>query len=342
MEEKRKREEKKDNIHTIQKYLLGEDELAKSKKPILWIHVPYEYNSRHWISFEERKTMQLNQPYLSLTIRSIIEKCKSDFTICMVDDSSFGKLLPTWNINMKPIANPITEKIRLLGQIRLLSRYGGLWCPISFLCMKSLFPLYEKATRGDTKLFLCEMVNRNITSTDKFFYPSLQFCGGPKEHETWKKLSHFMERTISHDFTNESVFLGECNRWANQKVMHGEMVLVNGLEIGIKKKTNEDKPILIEHLLSNQYLPLDANKYGIYIPADELLKRRKYEWFARLSSAQILSSNTILGNYFLLTLGEEKEKEKEKEKRKEKENLFLVRPNFLGDSLRTLPFPGAS
>jgi hypothetical protein len=367
MEEKRKREENNDNIGTIQKYLLGEDELAKSTKPILWIHVPYEYNSRDWLSFESRKTMDLNQPYLYLTVRTIIEKCKKDFTICMVDDASFAKLLPThWSIEMKTIASPITEKIRLLGQVRLLHRYGGIWCPISFLCRKSLLSLYEKATQGDQKPFLCEMVNRNITSTDMFFYPSLRFCGGPKEHEMWTKLSHFMERTISNDFTTESVFLGECDRWCNRKIQDGQMTQVNGIEIGVKK-WHEDQPILLEDLLSNHYLKIYPDAYGIYIPAEEVLKRRKYEWFARMSSAQILSSNTILGNYFLLTLGEESQRGNNRElmeplvvvrptkhhhntqvpvtgfwKTPLYSGLYGNKPNFLGDNLRILPYPGAT
>ena len=33
------------------------EDLAKSSKPIMWIHVPYEYNSRHWQSFGSRGTL---------------------------------------------------------------------------------------------------------------------------------------------------------------------------------------------------------------------------------------------------------------------------------------------
>ena len=45
-EDKLKRgEENKDNYEAIQRYLLDDVTLGKSKKPILWIHVPYEYNS---------------------------------------------------------------------------------------------------------------------------------------------------------------------------------------------------------------------------------------------------------------------------------------------------------
>jgi hypothetical protein len=37
-----------DSYDEIQKYLLKDSNLDKSKKPILWIHIPHEYNSRNW------------------------------------------------------------------------------------------------------------------------------------------------------------------------------------------------------------------------------------------------------------------------------------------------------
>ena len=64
--EKNEREAKYNNYNEIKKYLLTESSLAKSKKPILWIHTPYEYNSRDWLSFGSRSSYNLNQPYLNL------------------------------------------------------------------------------------------------------------------------------------------------------------------------------------------------------------------------------------------------------------------------------------
>ena len=73
-------------------YLLDGEDLGKSAKPILWIHVPHEYNSRNWLSFGSRSSFELNQPYLYLTVRSIIKKCEDSFTICIFDDNSFQKI----------------------------------------------------------------------------------------------------------------------------------------------------------------------------------------------------------------------------------------------------------
>jgi len=297
-EDKRMREENGDNYEAIQQYLLDSDTLGKSKKPILWIHVPYEYNSRNWLSFGSRSSFELNQPYLYLTVRSIIKQCDKSFTICIIDDTSFKKLIPGWNINMTSISDPILANMRMLGMMKLLYIYGGLVCPISFVCLKNLNELYSKGTRGD-KMFVCETVDRNITSTDIDFYPCLSFCGAHKECETVREICNFIQQTSSYDYTADVKFLGEFDKWCKQAIQTGKINLIDGLEIGTK--TIHDKQIIVDDLMSNHYLTLYENAYGILIPADEILSRRKFEWFSRMSQKQVLESDTIIGNYLLLS-----------------------------------------
>ena len=278
--------------------MLDGDTLGKSKKPILWIHVPYEYNSRNWLSFGSRSSFDLNQPYLYLTARSIIKRCDESFTICIIDDTSFKKLIPDWNINMTTISDPILSNMRMLGMMKLLYIYGGMFCPLSFVCLKNLNSLYVKGTRGD-RMFVCETVDRNVSSTDIDFYPNLSFCGAPKECETVRELCNFIQRTSSHDYTADVKFLGEFDKWCKQKVVNGRMNMIEGVEIGTK--TIDERQVIVDDLISNNYLDLYQGTYGILIPADEILNRTKFEWFARLSPKQVLQSDTIIGNYILLS-----------------------------------------
>jgi hypothetical protein len=346
--DKQMREENLDNIQTIKKYLLDDTTLGKSKKPILWIHVPYEYNSRNWLSFGSRSSFELNQPYLYLTVRSIIQQCDKSFTICLIDDNSFNKLLPGWMIDMNKISNPISNNMRMLGLMKLLYTYGGMICPISFLCIKDLIGLYNKGTSGN-KLFLCETVDRNITSGEFNFYPNLIFSGAPKECPTVDKLIEFMTRIISTDYTAESQFLGDFNRWCEARTRTREINIINGREIGTK--TMDDTTILIEDLMSNNYLNIYTQTYGIYIPAEELLKRHHYNWFCRMSAKQIMESNTIIGNYILLTISEGGRNILEPLQVKPKRwvgfwktplypGLYGLKPNFLGDNLSRVKYTG--
>lgn len=351
-EDKRVREEEGDTYEAIQKYLLDGDTLGKSKKPILWIHVPYEYNSRRWLSFGSRSSFDLNQPYLYLTVRSIIKQCDESFTICIIDDTSFKRLLPDWNINMTSISDPILSNMRMLGMMKLLHSYGGMICPLSFVCLKDLNEMYIKGTRGD-KMFVCEVVDRNVTSSDVDFYPNLSFCGAPKQCETVRELCNFIQRTASHDYTADVKFLGEYDKWCKQRIENGRINLIDGAEIGTK--TVEDKQIIIDDLMSNHYLDLYQGAYGILIPADEVLSRKKFEWFARMSPKQVMESDTIIGNYILLSQTDDTgileplepltNRAIQKQfvgfwKTPEYPGLYGLKPNFLGDNLQKAPYTG--
>ena len=255
-EDNRIREEKDANYESIQNFLLDDVTLAKSKKPILWIHVPYEYNSRNWLSFGSRSSFNLNQPYLYLSVKSIINQCDKSFTICLIDDNSFQRLIPDWNINMTTISDPILGNMRTLGLMKLLYKYGGLLCPISFVCMKDLIGLYNEGTNG-SKLFLCEANDKNVTSSTYDFYPNILFCGAPKETQMIGQLIDFIQRTISTDFTAESKFLGSYDRWCESRIKTGQINKIDGSKIGIKSV--DDAPIKIDDLMSNHYLKLSPN-----------------------------------------------------------------------------------
>lgn len=298
MIEKKARTNEKEDYQTIREILEEQrDDLAQSKKPILWIHVPYEYNSRSWQSFGSRSSYELNQPYLYVTIQSIINKCSDDFRICIIDDTSFSKLIPDWSIDMKLISNPISDKMRALGMAKLLYIYGGVSIPISFLCIRNIEPMYSKGVTGD-KPFVCENIDRNITSTTYSFYPNMSFMGAPRKNELINQLVEFMQRAISNDFTAESVFIGEFDRWIEARVREGKMNTVSGSLLGVKDK--QGNAITVDELMSNTPIKMAKDIYGIWIPSQEILKRRKFEWFARMSVSQILSANTILSKYIIM------------------------------------------
>lgn len=297
MENKRIREEDRDDYSKLQEYLMNDTDLGDDKKPIMWIHIPYEYNSRNWIDFGSRSSMELNQPYLYLTVKSIIQHCKDSFRICMIDDNTFSKLLPSWNINMKLVSNPIKKNIRKLGLAKLLYTYGGIVVPISFLCMKDLIDMYLRGT-SNSKLFVCQNIDYNSTSSVYEFYPDIRFMGAEKKHPIVSGFIDYIQRLISKDSTAEVEFLGKIDRWMQYKIEDGNVNMINGMEVGVKNL--EEQPILIEDLLSDHYIEFYSEMYGIWIPAGKILKMRKYEWFSRLSTKQALEANTILSKYLII------------------------------------------
>ena len=343
-----------DTYKMIRDFLLNDVDLVESngsnkvKKPIIWIHVPHEYNARKWLSFGSRSSHDINQPYLYLTVRTILTQCSNSFTICMIDDSAFKKLIPGWKIDMSKISTPVLENMRQIGLMRLLYNYGGMICPISFLCMKDLIGLYNRGTSGN-KMFLCETGDKNITSESYSFYPNIYFCGANKNNYMVGQIIDFMLRVYSSDYTAESVFLGDVNRFCENKIKNGQINLIDGINIGIKNI--DDEPILIEDLMAVEYLKLYPGTYGILIPADDILSRLKYQWFSRLSHKQVLESNTIIGNYILLSIAPDAKKGI-LEPLINKPNwvgfwktplmpgLYGLKPNLLGDEVPKIKFTG--
>ena len=297
--EKQSRTTTFDDYGEIKKYLLKDKTLDKSKKPILWIHIPYEYNSRNWLSFGSRNSFELNQPYLYLTVKTIIKCCDESFKVVLIDDGSFEKLIPNWNVNMSLLSDPMKCYVRQLGMAKLIYNYGGIQVPISFLCFRDLISLFNTGTNDDS-MFVCENYDINITSTNKLFYPSACFMGAKKENEIVKEFIHFMERTISDDYTAESHFLGEFYKWCSNKISKGVVRLIPGTDVGIR--TIDDEPVTVDILLCEDYIHFYGKTYGIWIPDKMILKRRHYEWFARMSPEQIFQSQFILAKYIVLAL----------------------------------------
>jgi hypothetical protein len=120
-------------------------------------------------------------------------------------------------------------------------------------------------------MFVCETVDRNITSTTHDFYPNVNFMGARKETKILDDFIDFVQRTVSKDSTAQSEFLGEFNRWCNSKISKNKMTLITAKMIGAS--TLEGTPVYVDDLLSNSYIDFYEKMYGIYIPSCEILKR---------------------------------------------------------------------
>ena len=62
-----------------------------------------------------------------------------------------------------------------------------------------------------------------------------------------------------------------------------------------------NQPVLLDDLMSDDDdFKISECTFGVYIPADDILKRLNLQWFARLSPQQVLESNTIIARQLLL------------------------------------------
>lgn len=282
----------------MRKYLLGEltrEDIGRIRKPLLWVYVPHEYNSRHWLSFGSRSSYELNQPYLYLTTKSILKHCNKDFHVILIDDNSFPKLLENWPYST---AVPLDKTKRLLGLMNIIHTYGGMMTPISFICLKSLIDMYYNGTRDD-KMVVVENVNHtSIVENVGEFALCPFFSGCLKGNKTVAKFIGFLNNIIGTDYTFNYKITGEITNWLSTNVNSRQIHVVRGYEVGVM--TVGGKPILIEDLIGTSHIDINLqNIYGVWVPAEQILNRTSYQWFARLSEEQVLLSNTNLGKYIV-------------------------------------------
>jgi hypothetical protein len=292
-------ENNQDEYRLIQNYLLNDSLLDGYHKPKLWIHSKYEKNARIWKSFYSRNSTDLNEPYIHLTIKTIIDHCGDDFNICLIDDDSFSKLIPSWNIKIDLLAEPMKSSMREYGMTFLLYLYGGMIVPNSFICLKNLKDLYDRGISQSVP-FICENINHSLDILKEkkrmLFIPDTFFMGSLKNNPTIREMLEYL-KTLNSDphFSSRNEFLGNTNQWCLDKIRLGRMILIGGEVIGIK--TAKQKTILLEDLMEDNFLDLHSECCGIYIPHDEVLKRIKYQWFAVLSSQEVLRSTAIISKY---------------------------------------------
>ena len=278
--------ESEEHYQLVSDYFIGEQ--MSKRKPILWIHTSTELNARNWESFYSRSNKKLNQPYLQITMKSIYDKCKDSFNVCLIDDDIFRRLL-SWNIDLEDLAEPMKSHYRQLGMSMLLHSYGGMVVPQSFLCVKNLMELYKHGLSKHT-MFVVENTTRD-SHLEETYYPDTRMMACKKGSLCMKQLIEYQE-ALYKDKTNQPDFEGNIRIWLNANAF-----ILDGKEIGLKKVNGS--PILLEELLGTEHIELPATTYGIDLPQSELLSRSKYSWFARMSTDQILKSHLLIAKYML-------------------------------------------
>jgi hypothetical protein len=306
-------EEQYQDGELIKKYLLNDTSLTNNKKPILWVHIEFEKNARAWESFGSRTTENLNQPYQYLTIRSIIEKCGESFNVCLLDDESLIKIIPEWRTKVEDLPRPLRSHMRELAMATILHLYGGLVVPSSFICFQNLRNLYDAHLENNAKsnVVIGELRSTSSISSESQYSPSTKIMGCRRHDPLMKEYMEYLTQLIAADYTQDMDFTGEPSRWWMAKLnpaptadantsapaKNYKVSLIPAEELGAK--TMKNKPVLIEELLADVDIHLSPTTAGIYIPDKDILKRHKYQWFARLSPAQVLESNTLIGKYML-------------------------------------------
>lgn len=275
-----KKQEKDVQFEVIKQYLVNQSSLAKSGKPILWIHNEYKINDRNWKSFGSRNSNELNKPIIYLTIHSIIQKCDKSFNICIIDDNSFGNLIPGWNINMDTVPEPTKAYYRQVAFLHLLHTYGGMIVPSGFLCFHNLAELYEDHIAKQS-FFITEVPPTSILTDSTISFPSFKIMGCNKDNKQIHELLELLEKQATTKFTNETNFTGNREKILYEFASEGKCKLVSGKVFGYYDE--DGNAITQDELMSDEPIVLSDKNVGIEIPIDNIITRNKQNWLATLN-----------------------------------------------------------
>lgn len=254
--------------------------LKASKKRKIWIYMEFDKNSRLWDSFGSRTSTKLNLSYINLCIKSIIDVCAQNYDIIIFSDIDINEILEE-DFDYTKLSGNLLEKYRHISLMKILNKYGGVMVPPSLFLKKNI-----SCIDNENVWYVCDINNIDNSSIVKRLTSSC-FTGSPADNVHLKKYIEHLYKDMDDNF-NENYFV--VNR----------IPYIDGAIIGTKDA--KGKGILLENLMSTEPIHYSGNNIGLYMPHNQLVKRKIYNWFCKMSEEQVLNTNCNFSYYMLDTV----------------------------------------
>jgi hypothetical protein len=267
--------------------------------PSIWIFVnDTEVNSRMWADFGARSSRVYNLPFLNLCYSSIVKAAGTNYHIEVISGLADAErrlgYLPTPMRNKRlPLR---TEEMTYL-KVAFLEKFGGLWISPATIFIRTLpeLPKDKVVLFGSDPLETysgpegTELPNTHVMWSPKAYHPFFT---------KWKKAlePRIEEQHGGLDIRNDS-------RW--DMVFAGHKNTVTLMPNAELTRKAGGRKLELEDLLASGTegnLPFEIPNETLYIPLPwpELLERRMYGWFLRLSEDQIKTSDLVVTHLFRL------------------------------------------
>ena len=287
-----------DDYQLVKEHLLGQNPLHLEKhKPTIWIYLDYERNSRLWDSFYSRNSNNINSHFIYCCLASVVHYCSFDFNICFIKSDSFEKLLPKWNINIDKLSGNTKHIVIQLGLSQILHKYGGMVLPSSTLVCNQLKSLWDASLSNNKTMFCGELQNHHNTHDSLSTFPNHRVIGCKKGSESMKKYCEFLQRTISNDYTHESVFNGELDKMLHVMINNGEVGLIGSKHLGVTDYTGNI--VDIDDLFDTKPVIFDQQICMLVVDYDKIKRRTKYGWFLKQNKEQIVENNNVISKFII-------------------------------------------
>jgi hypothetical protein len=290
-----------ENVYAIRKLLKKDMDL-----PVIWLYVDNSYvNSRLWSDFMGRSSRAINLPFLNLCFESIVRQNQGLYRVEVIGGlSDLAVRLGGW----EELPTPIQSAIAPVGQAELnwiraavLSRFGGLWMEPSAISLKSFGKL-----PSDKIVFFGTDDQETYSGPLGTKAPSLRTVWSPKpDHPMFIQWEGQAKRRLESGGTGKEFRNDAISDVLDLAKKYKDELAYRPLA-ELRRKPNGKLIELDDLMMAGQEgdLPFIITKDSVYvsIPLGELLSRREYGWFIRMSEEQILESDLVISSLFRNTL----------------------------------------
>ena len=269
--------------------------------PIVWLYVDdTDVNSRWWADFGARSSRVYNLPFLNLCYQTIVKATGGKYHVEVIGGLADAERrlggLP------EPMRNkrlPLRDEEMTYLKVAFLEKFGGLWMNPATIVIRP----FPELPKEKVVLFGSDPLE-TYAGPKGTFLPNQHAIWSPRPHHPffvqWRQMLYeridrqATGKEIRNDKNWDILFVGTGKE--NVIVMpHAELT---------RKKTG--RKIELEDLLAagtNGILPFDIHPETVYVPFPwpELLERRIFGWFLRMSEEQVMDSD--LSVKYLFTMG---------------------------------------
>lgn len=289
---------------TIEENVFKDRKLLKKDMdlPVIWLYIDNsQVNGRLWSDFMGRSSRAINLPFLNLCFETIVRQNQGTYRVEVIGGlSDLAVRLGGW----EQLPTPLQSAISPVGPAELnwiraavLSHFGGLWLDPAVLCIKSFGRL-----PSDKVVLFGTDDGETYSGPLGTKAPSLRAIWSPKpDHPIFIQWEGQAKRRLESgkggkEFRND--WISDALDFANQ---YKNDIIYRPLA-ELRRKPNGRLIELDDLMMAGQEgdLPFVINKESVYvpIPLDELLSRREYGWFTRMSEDQILESDLVISSLF--------------------------------------------
>ncbi len=271
------------------------------KRPILWVYIDdSDVNSRFWADFGARSSRALNVPFLNLCYATIQKAAGENYRVEVISgvEDAVSRLGGAGHVperllgfGQKKMLTPLDE-----AYIRtaILERYGGLWVPLSTIFLRPL-PVLP----ADRAVFFGTNQADMYSGAGGTAVPGHAVFWSPAPgHAVYTEWADMLQRRMEEGNGGSWVRGDDALDMDTLLAKYKDTAITVLPGASLDRKPN-GKTIGIEDWLAHGTggeLPFAIHKESLFMPMDyaELIRRRAYGWFLKMSEAQIMESDLVV------------------------------------------------